>query len=51
MITLDIIILKFKIQELQDRKKINRLLSLAGVNENEVTYFIKEPPGNKNKKK
>jgi coiled-coil domain-containing protein 77 len=30
---------------LQDRKKINRLLSLAGVNENEVTYFIKEPPG------
>jgi coiled-coil domain-containing protein 77 len=34
----------FKIQELQDRKKINRLLSLAGVSENEVTYFIKEPP-------
>ena len=34
-----------KIQELQDRKKINRLLSLAGVSENEVTYFIKEPPG------
>jgi coiled-coil domain-containing protein 77 len=29
---------------LQDRKKINRLLSLAGVSENEVTYFIKEPP-------
>ena len=36
---------RLKIQELQDRKKINRLLSLAGVNENEVTYFIKEPPG------
>lgn len=34
-----------KIQELQDRKKINRLLSLAGVNEHEITYFIKEPPG------
>jgi coiled-coil domain-containing protein 77 len=34
-----------KIQELQDRKKINRLLSLSGVNENEVTYFVKEPPG------
>lgn len=29
---------------MQDRKKINRLLSLAGVNENEVTYFVKEPP-------
>lgn len=36
---------RLKIQELQDRKKINRLLSLAGVSENEVTYFIKEPPG------
>jgi coiled-coil domain-containing protein 77 len=36
---------RLKIQELQDRKKINRLLSLAGVNEDEVTYFIKEPPG------
>lgn len=36
---------RLKIQELQDRKKINRLLSLAGVNENEVTYFIREPPG------
>jgi coiled-coil domain-containing protein 77 len=36
---------RLKIQELQERKKINRLLSLAGVNENEVTYFIKEPPG------
>ena len=36
---------RLKIQELQDRKKINRLLSLAGVNENEVTYFVKEPPG------
>ncbi|CAF0721823.1 unnamed protein product [Brachionus calyciflorus] len=35
---------RLKIQELQDRKKINRLLSLAGVNENEVTYFVKEPP-------
>lgn len=34
----------FKIQELQDRKKINRLLTLAGVSENEVTYFVKEPP-------
>ena len=39
------LILVFQIQELQDRKKINRLLSLAGVNENEVTYFVKEPPG------
>lgn len=36
---------RLKIQELQDRKKINRLLSLAGVNENEITYFIKEQPG------
>ena len=36
---------RLKIQELQDRKKINRLLSLAGVSENEVTYFVKEPPG------
>lgn len=35
---------RLKIQELQDRKKINRLLSLAGVSENEVTYFVKEPP-------
>lgn len=38
---------RLKIQEIQDRKKINRLLSLAGVNENEVTYFVKEEPGTK----
>ncbi|CAF5219500.1 unnamed protein product, partial [Rotaria magnacalcarata] len=36
---------RLKIQELQDRKKINRLLNLCGVTEEEITYFIKEPPG------
>ncbi|CAF1498018.1 unnamed protein product, partial [Didymodactylos carnosus] len=36
---------RLKIQELQDRKKINRLLNLCGVSEEEITYFIKEPPG------
>ncbi len=34
-----------QIQELQDRKKINRLLNLCGVSEEEITYFVKEPPG------
>ena len=38
-------ILFLKIQELQDRKKINRLLNLSGYTEEEITYFIKEPPG------
>ena len=37
--------LQIQIQELQDRKKINRLLNLCGVSEEEITYFIKEPPG------
>jgi coiled-coil domain-containing protein 77 len=36
---------KIQIQELQDRKKINRLLNLCGVSEEEITYFVKEPPG------
>jgi len=36
---------RLKIQELQDRKKINRLLNLCGVSEEEITYFVKEPPG------
>jgi len=38
-------LVKIQIQELQDRKKINRLLNLCGVSEEEITYFVKEPPG------
>ncbi|NXP76692.1 CCD77 protein, partial [Ramphastos sulfuratus] len=35
---------RLKIRELEDRKKIQRLLALAGTDAGEVTYFHKEPP-------
>ncbi|CAH1784825.1 unnamed protein product [Owenia fusiformis] len=35
---------RLKIQEIEDRKKIQTLLALSGVAENEVSYFLKEPP-------
>ncbi|KFP76269.1 Coiled-coil domain-containing protein 77, partial [Apaloderma vittatum] len=35
---------RLKIRELEDRKKIQHLLSLVGTNKGEVTYFHKEPP-------
>ncbi|XP_040451555.1 coiled-coil domain-containing protein 77 isoform X1 [Falco naumanni] len=35
---------RLKIRELEDRKKIQHLLALAGTDKGEVTYFHKEPP-------
>ncbi|KAH9494548.1 Coiled-coil domain-containing protein 77 [Bulinus truncatus] len=35
---------RLKIRELEDKKKIQTLLSLSGAEAGEVTYFIKEPP-------
>ncbi|NXN09685.1 CCD77 protein, partial [Indicator maculatus] len=35
---------RLKIRELEDRKKIQRLLALVGADIGEVTYFHKEPP-------
>ncbi|NXY45319.1 CCD77 protein, partial [Ceuthmochares aereus] len=35
---------RLKIRELEDRKKIQRLLALVGTDKGEVTYFLKEPP-------
>ncbi|XP_077979112.1 coiled-coil domain-containing protein 77-like [Glandiceps talaboti] len=35
---------RLKIRELEDRKKIQHLLALAGSGSDEVTYFHKEPP-------
>ncbi|NXG47378.1 CCD77 protein, partial [Psilopogon haemacephalus] len=35
---------RLKIRELEDRKKIQRLLALVGTDVGEVTYFHKEPP-------
>ncbi|NXG70370.1 CCD77 protein, partial [Baryphthengus martii] len=35
---------RLKIRELEDRKKIQRLLALVGMDKGEVTYFHKEPP-------
>lgn len=35
---------RLKIRELEDKKKIQKLLSLGTATEGEVTYFIKEPP-------
>ena len=37
-------VLIFKIRELEDRKKIQTLLTLSGMTEEEVSYFLKEPP-------
>lgn len=33
---------QLKIQQLEDRKKIDLLLSLSGITENEVTFFLSE---------
>ena len=33
-----------QIRELEDRKKIQTLLTLSGLTEREVSYFMKEPP-------
>ena len=35
---------RLKIRELEDRKKIQTLLMLSGLTEQEVSYFMKEPP-------
>jgi len=35
---------RLKIRELEDKKKIQQLLALGGTLDNEVTYFMKEPP-------
>ncbi|NXS58385.1 CCD77 protein, partial [Brachypteracias leptosomus] len=35
---------RLKIRELEDRKKIQHLLALAGTDKGEITYFHKEPP-------
>ncbi|KFO82951.1 Coiled-coil domain-containing protein 77, partial [Buceros rhinoceros silvestris] len=35
---------RLKIRELEDRKKIQYLLALVGMDKGEVTYFHKEPP-------
>ncbi|KAE8613555.1 hypothetical protein XENTR_v10007757 [Xenopus tropicalis] len=35
---------RLKIRELEDRKKIQKLLALVGTSEGDVTYFHKEPP-------
>ncbi|XP_072001067.1 coiled-coil domain-containing protein 77 isoform X2 [Engystomops pustulosus] len=35
---------RLKIRELEDRKKIQRLLALVGTGGGEITYFHKEPP-------
>ncbi|KAM4035918.1 coiled-coil domain-containing protein 77 isoform 1-T2 [Anomaloglossus baeobatrachus] len=35
---------RLKIRELDDRKKIQRLLALVGTSGGEITYFHKEPP-------
>ncbi|NXD77901.1 CCD77 protein, partial [Halcyon senegalensis] len=35
---------RLKIRELEDRKKIQHLLALVGMDKGEVTYFHKEPP-------
>jgi hypothetical protein len=33
-----------QIRELEDRKKVATLLSISGLTESEVSYFMKEPP-------
>ncbi|XP_030119502.4 coiled-coil domain-containing protein 77 isoform X1 [Taeniopygia guttata] len=35
---------RLKLRELEDRKKIQQLLAILGVDEGEVTYFLREPP-------
>ncbi|XP_061628818.1 coiled-coil domain-containing protein 77 isoform X2 [Phyllopteryx taeniolatus] len=35
---------RLKIRELEDRKKMNHLLSLVGTDDGETTYFLREPP-------
>ncbi|XP_054632656.1 coiled-coil domain-containing protein 77 [Dunckerocampus dactyliophorus] len=35
---------RLKIRELEDRKKIQHLLSMVGHDDGEVTYFFREPP-------
>ncbi|XP_051916052.1 coiled-coil domain-containing protein 77 isoform X1 [Hippocampus zosterae] len=35
---------RLKIRELEDRKKIQHLLSLVGTDDGETTYFLREPP-------
>ncbi|KAK3776770.1 hypothetical protein RRG08_058520 [Elysia crispata] len=35
---------RLKIRELEDKKKIQKLLALGGTTGSEVTYFMKEPP-------
>ena len=40
---------RLKIREVEDRKKIQHLLSLTKPTDTEITYFIKEQPSQKNK--
>ncbi|XP_077374149.1 coiled-coil domain-containing protein 77 isoform X2 [Festucalex cinctus] len=35
---------RLKIRELEDRKKIQHLLSMVGTDDGETTYFLREPP-------
>ncbi|GFN77385.1 coiled-coil domain-containing protein 77 [Plakobranchus ocellatus] len=35
---------RLKIRELEDKKKIQKLLALGGTSGSEITYFMKEPP-------
>ena len=35
---------RLKIRELEDRKKMTHLLQLTGASQDEVTYFIRQPP-------
>ena len=39
---------RLKIRELEDRKKIQHLLSLTQPVDSETTYFLKEPPSKVN---
>lgn len=38
------ILFRYQIRELEDKKKIQQLLSLSSTPDSETTYFMKEPP-------
>lgn len=38
------ILICYQIRELEDKKKIQQLLSLSSTPDSETTYFMKEPP-------
>lgn len=39
-----VILFRYQIRELEDKKKIQQLLSLSSTPDSETTYFMKEPP-------